>query len=89
MCDLACKTKIIIDGGMGGRVMQETKEGLKFFFEQGGQLTDATAEKIHSAQVELENASYKYQRTVCDLIGWKGKLPHALQVDVPPNNTNK
>jgi hypothetical protein len=82
MCDLACKTKIIIDGGMSGRVMQETRAGLQFYFEQGGQLTDDQAGKIHSTQIDLENAAYKYQRAVCDIIGYKGKYPHSLSVKV-------
>jgi len=76
-CDLACQTKIIIDGGLAARVFDETCSGLYYFFEQGGKLKDA--KKVLEQLVKAENEAFEFMRIVHEQTGYTGPLPNALK----------
>ena len=75
-CDLACQTKIIVDGGLAGQVFEETCKGLYQFFERGGQLHDGT--RVLNQLITAENEAFKFMRIALEEMGHKGPWPKAL-----------
>ncbi len=75
-CDLACQTKIIIDGGLAGRVFDETCKGLYSFFEQGGKLKNGP--RVLEQLIKAENEAFKFMRVALEETGYKGPWPDAL-----------
>lgn len=80
MCDLACKTKIIIDGGLAEKVFAETCYGLKQFFDAGGKLRDG--QKVLEQLTIAENEAFKFMRVALEEMGHNGPWPHALTLPV-------
>jgi len=76
LCDLACQTKIIIDGDQAGKVFESTCEGLQFFFGHGGKLRDG--ERVMKALIKAENAAFDFQRIVHEETGYGGPWPKCL-----------
>lgn len=76
VCDLACQTKIIIDGDMIAKVLEVTCEALERFFDHGGELQNAAA--LHDKLIKLENDAYKFQRAALEAMGYSGPWPHSL-----------
>ena len=76
MCDLACRTKIIIDGGLAEKVFSETCYGLQQFFAQGGKLKDG--QKVLDQLVIAENEAFKFMRVALEEMGHQGPWPKAL-----------
>lgn len=75
-CDLACQTKIIIDGGLAGRVFDETCSGLYYFFENGGKLHDG--QRVLEQLIKAENEAFKFMRIALEEMGHEGPWPDAL-----------
>lgn len=75
-CDLACQTKIIIDGDMVAKVLEVTCEALERFFDKGGNLKHA--DKLHERLIKLENDAYAFQRAVLESMGYSGPWPKCL-----------
>lgn len=75
-CDLACQTKIIIDGGLAARVFDETCSGLYYFFEQGGKLRDG--KRVLEQLIKAENEATKFMRVALEEMGHDGPWPKAL-----------
>lgn len=76
-CDLACQTKIIIDGGLAARVFDETCYGLDHFFEQGGTL--GNGKRVLEQLIKAENEAFKFMRIALEEMGHKGPWPKALE----------
>lgn len=75
-CDLACKTKIIIDGGLAGKVFEETCYGIKDFLNKGGKFGDG--QRVLEQLIKAENEAFKFMRVALEEMGHKGPWPHAL-----------
>jgi len=76
-CDLACQTKIIINGGTASRLIEASCEGLQHFFNNGGTLKSGA--KLIDALNEIEDAAVNLQKLVLDEINYKGKTGKMLQ----------
>lgn len=76
-CDLACQTKIIIDGGLAARVFDETCSGLYFFFEQGGNLRDGR--RVLDQLIKAENEATKFARIALEEMGHEKPWPDMLK----------
>jgi len=76
-CDLACQTKIIIDGGLAARALDETCSGLYYFFEQGGQLHNGS--RVLEQLIKAENEVFKFMRIALEEMGHNGPWPNALK----------
>lgn len=76
-CDLACQTKIIIDGGLAARALDETCSGLYYFFEQSGRLRDG--KKVLEQLIKAENEVFKFMRVALEEMGHAGPWPDALK----------
>ena len=75
-CDLACQTKIIIDGGLAAQVFEETCKGLYQFFERGGELHNG--KKVLEQLIKAENEAFKFMRVALEEMGHQGPWPDAL-----------
>lgn len=75
-CDLACQTKIIIDGGLAGQVFIETCYGLDHFFEAGGTLRNG--QRVLEQLIKAENEAFKFMRIALEEMGHEGPWPKAL-----------
>lgn len=75
-CDLSCRTKIIIDGGLAGKVFEETCYGLKEFFAQGGQLQNG--QRVLKQLIKAENEAFKFMRIALEECGHSGPWPKSL-----------
>ena len=76
-CDLACQTKIIINGGTASRLIESSCEGLQHFFNNGGKLKDGP--KLIDALNALEDGAVELQKLVMKEIGFAGKTGKMLQ----------
>lgn len=75
-CNLACQTKIIIDGGLAGRVFDEACYGLKNFFDEGGKLKDG--QRVLEQLIKAENEAFKFMRIALEEMGYEGPWPDSL-----------
>lgn len=70
-CDLACQTKIIINGGNASKLIEQTCEGLRHFFNSGGKLKHS--DKVIKALNDLEDGAVALQKLVLrEGIGYQG-----------------
>lgn len=77
-CDLACQTKLIIDGGLGAEVFKTTCAGLYQFFERGGQLHNG--KRVLEQLIKAENEAFKFMRIALEEMGHQGPWPDALTI---------
>jgi len=75
-CDLACQTKIIIDGDSVAKLFEATCEGIERFLDKGGSFKNS--DKILTKLVAAENAAYEFQRAVLEGMGYNGPWPKCL-----------
>ena len=75
-CDLACQTKIIINGDSAARILDATCEGIERFLDHGGKLQNA--DKVLTQLVKMEDEVYKFQRAVLESMGYAGPWPKCL-----------
>lgn len=76
-CDLACKTKIIINGGNASGILATTNDALKAFFREGGQLKDG--HKIIKLLNVIEDHAVDLQKAVLEDIGFTGETGKMLR----------
>lgn len=76
-CDLACQTKVIIDGDMVAKVLEVTCEGIERFLDKGGELKNSDA--LHARLIKLENDAFAFQRAALESMGYSGPWPKSLQ----------
>lgn len=77
LCDLACQTKIIINGDSAARILDATCEGFERFLDHGGTLQHT--DKLLAQLVIMENEVYRFQRLVMESMGYAGPWPKCLQ----------
>ena len=75
-CDLACQTKIIINGGNAASLIEQSCEALQHFFSNGGQLKSGS--KLIDTLNTLEDAAVDLQKQVLDQVGYHGKVGKLL-----------
>lgn len=75
-CDLACQTKIIINGGNAAKLIEQSCEALQHFFNNGGKLKSGA--KLIDALNALEDGAVDLQKQVLDQVGYKGKVGKML-----------
>ena len=61
-CDLACQTKIIIDGDLTGQIFATTCEAIERFLDHGGTLQHS--DKVMEKLIAAEDAAYEFQRAL-------------------------
>lgn len=76
ICDLACQTKIVIDGGLTGKVFEETCYGIKSFLSAGGTFRDGS--RVLAQLIKAENEAFKFMRIALEEMGYEGPWPHSL-----------
>lgn len=74
--------KVILNGGIAARVLDETCHSIYEFLEGGGQFSAAEklALVIHANLIEDE--VFKFQRRFLDAIGFSGPYSHAIDVQL-------
>jgi hypothetical protein len=75
-CDLACRTKIVVDGDLVAKVFETSCEGFEKFIAQGGQLKNST--KILDKLIAAEDAAFEFQRALLEGMGYHGPWPKCL-----------
>lgn len=76
-CDLACQTKIIIDGGLAGKVFEETCYGIKHFLSNGGTFHDG--QRVLAQLIKAENEAFQFMRVALEEMGHNRPWPHCLK----------
>lgn len=76
-CDLACQTKIIIDGGLAAEVFKTTCAGLYQFLERGGELRNG--HRVLTQLIIAENEAFDFMRVALEEMGHQGPWPRALR----------
>ena len=69
--------KIILNGGLAARVLDETCYIIDHYLEGGGTFSDAT--KLVKMANELENDAFKFTREVLEQMGFSGPWPKSMQ----------
>ena len=78
ICDLACQTKIIINGGNAAKLIETTCEALQSFFSQGGKLKHS--QDIIALLNQLEDGAVSLQKLVLrEGAGYTGDVGKMLQ----------
>jgi len=70
-CDLACKTKIIINGGNAASILTTTNDALKTFFQDGGQLKEG--HRLIALLNTIEDKAVEFQNLVLEQVGFTGE----------------
>jgi len=78
MCELACKTKIIINGGNAANLIEQSCEALQFYFNAGGEFPHDEGEKLIMRLNLLENDAVELQKAVLKAIGYNGPVGKML-----------
>lgn len=76
-CDLACKTKIIINGGNASGLLATTNDALKHFFREGGQPKDG--HRLIALLNIIEDSVIDFQKAVLEEVGFKGETGKMLK----------
>ena len=71
-----CEAKVILNGGVAARVLDETCKTIYRHIESGKHL-DNQLELVEMANA-LEDQVFIFQRKVLESIGFQGPWPHAL-----------
>jgi len=76
-CDLACQTKIIINGGNASALIEQACETFQHFFNNGGKLKNSG--EIIALLNELEDGAVKLQKLLLKSVGYTGPTGKMLQ----------
>lgn len=68
--------KVILNGGIAARVLDETCSSIYEFMEKGGEFTDIT--KLVIMANEIENKAFKFSREVLEQQGFTGPWPKSM-----------
>lgn len=72
-----CEAKVILNGGVAARVLDETCHSIYEFMERGKHLENQL-ELVEMANA-LEDQVFRFQRRVLESMGFTGPWPHSLQ----------
>lgn len=73
--------KVILNGGVAARVLDETCHTIYEFLEQGSKFKDADIKELVVMANKLEDDVFRFQRRVLEAIGFTGPWPNALTFD--------
>ena len=77
ICDLACQTKIIINGDTISGILNATCEGVKFAFERGVKITNGP--EIITLLNKMEDEARQVQAMVLKGTGYSGAVGGMLK----------
>lgn len=75
--------KVVLNGGVAARVLDETCSTIYQFLEDGGKFTPADIDQLVIMANALEDDVFRFQRKVLESIGFTGPWPNALTFDEP------
>lgn len=70
--------KVILNGGIAARVLDETCESVYDFLEHGGKFDKTTLAQLVVKANEIEDLVFRFQRAVLEGQGFNGPWPHSL-----------
>ena len=70
--------KVILNGGVAARVLDETCHTIYTFLENGSEFKDADIKDLVLKANKLEDDVFRFQRKVLESIGFKGPWPNSL-----------
>lgn len=73
-----CEAKVILNGGVAARVLDETCQTIYNHLESGKTFKPADIAKLVEMANKLEDDVFRFQRAVLEAIGFKGPWPHSL-----------
>ncbi len=76
ICDLACQTKIIINGDVAAKVLETTCEAIERHLAAGGELPKGRDMIVLLNRIEDD--AFKLQHMFLESIGFAGPWPHSL-----------
>lgn len=77
-CDLACQTKIIINGDNAANLISTTCEAIQHFVSNGGKLKHG--DEVIARANSLEDDAVEFQKFVLrEAIGYTGDVGHLLE----------
>jgi hypothetical protein len=68
--------KIIINGGIAARVLDEICKSIYNYQERGGTFSDP--EKLVLMANKIEDLAFKFTREVLEQMGFEGPWPHSM-----------
>lgn len=71
--------KVILNGGVAARVLDETCHTIYNYLESGGEFKNIKDLVVKAN--EIEDLVFRFQRAVLEGIGFKGPWPHSLTFD--------
>ena len=72
----ACEEKIILNGGVAARVLDETCHSIYEFIEKGGKFPNAL--KLVNMANDIEDRVFAFSKEVLSQIGFKGPWPKSM-----------
>lgn len=75
-----CEAKIILNGGVAARVLDETCHTIYEFLERG-KFSEADKLELVVMANKLEDDVFKFQRRVLEAMGFKGPWPNSLTLE--------
>lgn len=75
-CDLACQTKIIINGGSAAALIEAQCEGFQHFFNNGGKLKHSV--EIIALLNDIEDKAVELQKLALKGMGYTGATGNML-----------
>lgn len=73
-----CEAKVILNGGVSARVLDETCKTIYQHLEKGG--TFEGVKGLVERANDIEDRVFRFQRAVLESIGFRGPWPHSLTV---------
>ena len=70
--------KVILNGGVAARVLDETCHSIYNFFEEGGHFSNQDKQDLVVMANKLEDDVFRFQRRVLEAIGFQGPWPNSL-----------
>lgn len=74
--------KVILNGGIAARVLDETCHSIYTFLEGGGKFSTEEKQALVIHANLIEDEVFKFQRRFLDAIGFTGPYSHALDVEL-------
>lgn len=78
-----CEAKVILNGGVAARVLDETCSTIYSHIEAGKTFKDEDVQALVVMANKIEDDVFRFQRKVLESIGFKGPWPHSLTFDSP------
>lgn len=77
-CGTPCEAKVILNGGIAARVLDETCSTIYSYLE-GGENHFPNSLKLVKMANEIENKVFEFSREVLEQIGFTGPWPNSMK----------